>query len=75
MVKFTFMFSQKIYKLSKTNIFSLVLREREEKKPKYFALKSHDIQYWSPPMEFDDSVLPPTIKPLTFVNNFALNMK
>jgi hypothetical protein len=38
------------------------------------GLKSHDIQYWSPPMEFDDSVQPPTIKPLTFVNNFTLNM-
>ena len=39
------------------------------------GLKSHDIQYWSPPMEFDDSVHPPTIKTLTFVNNFTLNMK
>ena len=38
-------------------------------------LKSHDIQYWSPPMEFNDSVQPPTIKPLTFVNNFTLDMK
>ena len=61
---------------AKLSYFSLVLREREEKKTnKYFAPKSHDIQYWSPPMEFDDSVQPPTIKPLNFVNNFTLDMK
>ena len=32
-------FPQKIYKLSKTNTIFLILREREEKKPKYFAPK------------------------------------
>ena len=37
------------------------------------GLKSHDIQYWSPPLQFDDSVQPPSIKPLKFVNNFTLN--
>ena len=38
------------------------------------GLKSHDIQYWSTPLEFDDSVHPPQIKPLTFVNNFNLTL-
>lgn len=36
------------------------------------GLKSHDIQYWSPPLEFDDSVEPPTIKTLSFVSNFEI---
>lgn len=35
-------------------------------------LKSHDIQYWSAPLEFDDSQNPPTIKQMTFVDNFIL---
>ena len=35
-------------------------------------LKSHDIQYWSPPLEFDDTTSPPTIRPMTFVSNFTL---
>ena len=35
-------------------------------------LKSHDIQYWSPPLEFDDTLSPPVIKPMSFVNNFTL---
>ena len=35
-------------------------------------LKSHDIQYWSPPLEFDDTTNPPTIRPMTFVSNFTL---
>ena len=35
-IKFTIM---SIYKLSKTDIFSLILRKREEKKSKYFAPK------------------------------------
>ena len=38
------------------------------------GLKSHDLQYWSPPLEFDDSVQPPTIKPMTFVTNFTLSL-
>ena len=37
-------------------------------------LKSHDLQYWSPPLEFDDSVQPPSIKPMTFVSNFTLTL-
>ena len=36
------------------------------------SLKSHDIQYWSPPLQFDDTTDPPTILPITFVNNFTL---
>ena len=35
-------------------------------------LKSHDIQYWSPPLQFDDTVSPPSIIPMTFVKNFTL---
>lgn len=38
------------------------------------GLKSHDIQYWSPPLEFDDSSDPPTIKPMSFVRNFTLDL-
>ncbi len=38
------------------------------------GLKSHDIQYWSAPLEFDDAVTPPTIKPMTFVPNFSLDL-
>ena len=34
-------------------------------------LKSHDLQYWQP-LAFDDSVSPPTIAPLSFVDNFTL---
>jgi hypothetical protein len=37
-------------------------------------LKSHDIQYWSSPLEFDDSEVPPTIKPMHFVNNFNISI-
>ena len=36
------------------------------------SLKSHDIQYWSPPLQFDDTNSPPTILPMTFVSNFTL---
>ena len=35
-------------------------------------LKSHDIQYWSPPLVFDDSGEIPSIVPMKFVNNFTL---
>merc|ERR1719348_443070 len=34
-------------------------------------LKSHDIQYWSPPLVFDDSGEIPSIVPMKFVNNFT----
>ena len=37
------------------------------------GLKAHDIQYWSPPLEFDDTVQPPTISVLKFVHNFTLD--
>jgi len=37
-------------------------------------LKSHDLQYWSPPLEFDDLVTPPVIIPMKFVNNFTLHV-
>ncbi len=36
-------------------------------------LKSHDIQYWSPPLEFDDSEDPPRIKPMSFVDKFSID--
>lgn len=38
-------------------------------------LKSHDIQYWSPPLEFDDSVSPPSIKPMTFVDSWTIDVE
>ena len=34
-------------------------------------LKSHDLQYWQP-LAFNDTVSPPTIAPLSFVDNFTL---
>ena len=34
-------------------------------------LKSHDLQYWQP-LAFNDAVSPPTIAPLSFVDNFTL---
>ena len=37
-------------------------------------LKSHDLQYWSPPLVFDDSVSPPTIQPMNFVDKFFINI-
>ena len=37
------------------------------------GLKSHDIQYWSPPLQFDDAAQPPSIAILHFVNNFTIN--
>ena len=36
-------------------------------------LKSHDIQYWSPPLEFEDGLDLPVIAPMKFVNNFTIN--
>ena len=36
------------------------------------GLKSHDLQYWSSPLSFDDSLSPPTITPMKFVNNFTI---
>jgi hypothetical protein len=39
------------------------------------GLKSHDIQYWSPPLEFNDDESPPTIKPMTFVDSFEINVQ
>ena len=36
------------------------------------SLKSHDLQYWSPPLQFDDTTDPPTILPITFVSNFTI---
>ena len=35
-------------------------------------LKSHDIQYWSPPLLFDDDAEMPVIKPMKFTNNFTI---
>ena len=37
-------------------------------------LKSHDIQYWSPPLQFDDTVSPPAILPMQFVERFTLHV-
>ena len=37
-------------------------------------LKSHDIQYWSPPLQFDDTVSPPAITPMTFVDQFDIDI-
>ena len=37
------------------------------------GLKSHDIQYWSPPLQFNDSVQPPTIEILHFVDSFTVD--
>jgi len=36
-------------------------------------LKSHDFQYWQP-LKFNDSVSPPTISPLYFVDSFSLEL-
>ena len=38
------------------------------------SLKSHDIQYWSPPLEFDDTQEPPSIRPMRFVHNFTISL-
>ena len=38
------------------------------------SLKSHDIQYWSPPLEFDDAQDVPTIRPMKFVQNFTISV-
>lgn len=35
------------------------------------GLKSHDLQYWQP-LEFDDSVSPPSIAPLQWVDGFEI---
>ena len=37
------------------------------------ALKSHDRQFWAP-LRFDDTVSPPTIAPLEWVDSFQLNL-
>ena len=36
------------------------------------SLKSHDLQYWSPPLEFDDNEEVPTIRPMKFTQNFTI---
>jgi len=36
-------------------------------------LKSHDRQFWAP-LVFDDSVSPPTIAPLEYIDSFTLNL-
>ena len=37
-------------------------------------LKSHDLQYWSPPLVFDDLSVPPLITPMTFTKNFTITI-
>ena len=39
------------------------------------GLKSHDLQYWSPPLGWDDTTQPPTIRPMTFVSNFTISVR
>ena len=36
--------------------------------------KSHDLQYWAP-LAFDDSVVPPTLRPFHFVDGFELQLE
>ena len=36
------------------------------------GLKSHDLQYWSSPLVFDDTVAPPAIAPMDFIANFTI---
>jgi len=38
------------------------------------SLKSHDLQYWSPPLQFDDTFSPPRIAVMDFVANFTLTI-
>ena len=37
-------------------------------------LSSPDIQYWSPPLQFDDALTPPAMLPMQFVERFALDV-
>jgi hypothetical protein len=37
------------------------------------GLKSHDLQYWAP-LEFDDSISPPTIRPLKWRDGFDIDV-
>jgi hypothetical protein len=37
------------------------------------GLKSHDLQYWSP-LSFDDSLVPPAIAPLKWIDSFTLTL-
>ena len=54
-----------------TNITYVYTGDRWQSAPDH--LKSHDLQYWEP-LEFDDSVSPPTIAPLRSVDNFTLQL-